>query len=54
MLDNYNRETTSGLEIYENGDKVGAYPDFPTALQAFLIETGYLGENGLPSDRNSN
>lgn len=51
MTDNYNREATWGLAIYENGEQVGIHPDFPTALRAFLIETGYLGEDGLPSDR---
>ena len=49
MLDNYNRETTSGLDIYENGETVGMHSDFPTALRTFLMETGYLGEDGLPS-----
>lgn len=51
MLDNYDRELTWGLEIYEDGEQAGAYPDFPTALRAFLIETRYLGEDGLPRDR---
>ena len=53
MVDHYNRELTWGLEIYEDGEQVGAHPDFPTALRAFLIEAGYLGEDGLPRDRAS-
>ncbi|EKV00583.1 hypothetical protein Lepto7375DRAFT_2706 [Leptolyngbya sp. PCC 7375] len=54
MLDNYDREVTWGLKIYEDGEQVGTHPDFPTALRAFLIEIGYLGEDGLPiSDRTS-
>ena len=48
MVDNYDREATWGLEIYQDGEQVGAYSDFPTALQAFLVEAGYLGEDGLP------
>lgn len=54
MVNNYDREATWGLEIYEDGEQVGAHPDFPTALRAFLIEIGYLDEDGLPiSDRAS-
>ena len=48
MLDNHNREEPWGLTIYEAGEPVGSHPDFPTALRAFLIEAGYLDENGLP------
>ncbi|NEQ55859.1 MAG: VCBS repeat-containing protein [Leptolyngbya sp. SIO3F4] len=48
MVDNYDREATWGLEIYEDGEKVGEHSDFPTALQVFLIEAGYLDEDGQP------
>lgn len=48
MVDNHNSEDPWGLEIYDDVEQVGVHPDFPTALQAFLIETGYLGENGQP------
>lgn len=48
MLDNYRREDSWGLAIYEEGEQVGEHADFPTALKAFLIETEYLGEDGLP------
>lgn len=48
MLDNYDREAGWGLEIYEDGEKVGAHPDFPTALRLFLIDTGYLDDEGRP------
>ena len=48
MLDNYDREATWGLEIYQDSEQVGTHPDFPTALQAFLVEAGYLNEDGLP------
>lgn len=27
---------------------VDKYPDFPTALTAFLIQQGYLNKNGRP------
>ncbi len=42
MLKNYDHQSDWGLEIYEGERKVGQYPDFPTALKAFLIQTGYL------------
>ena len=48
MVDNYRQDDTWGLVIYEDGEQVGTHADFPTALRAFLIEVGYLGENGLP------
>ncbi|MEM9264977.1 MAG: VCBS repeat-containing protein [Cyanobacteria bacterium P01_F01_bin.13] len=55
MVDNYSREATWGLDIYENGEQIGSYPDFPAALKAFLIEIGYLNEDGLPmEDRTQN
>ena len=48
MVENYDRESTWGLGIYDKGEEVGVHPDFPTALRVFLMETGYLGEDGLP------
>lgn len=42
MLANYDRTSDSGLEIYRGDEVVGRYPDFPTALRAFLIKEGYL------------
>jgi hypothetical protein len=48
MLANYDRSSRLGLEIYEGQTQVGTYPDFPTALRAFLIEQGYLNQEGDP------
>jgi hypothetical protein len=48
MLANYDRQSEWGLEIYKDDKAVGKYPDFPTALKAFLISTGYLDKNGQP------
>ncbi|MEO0348632.1 MAG: hypothetical protein AAF282_01125 [Cyanobacteria bacterium P01_A01_bin.15] len=48
MLDSYNPDSTWGLEIHEDGEKVGYHSDFPAALRAFLIETGYLNRDGQP------
>jgi hypothetical protein len=42
MLKNYDKKSDWGLEIYKNDTVVGKYPDFPTALKAFLIEQKYL------------
>ena len=43
MLANYDRTSDWGLDEIEEGErKAGKYPDFPTALRAFLIEEGYL------------
>ncbi len=43
MLDRYDKSSEWGLDIYSaDGEVVGRYPDFPTALRAFLEETGYL------------
>lgn len=42
MLANYDQTSDWGLEIYKNDEVVGKYPDFPTALKAFLKENGYL------------
>jgi hypothetical protein len=49
MLANYNRKSEWGLEIYKGDKVVGKSPDFPTALKAFLINTGYLDKNGKPT-----
>ncbi len=48
MLANYDRHSDWGLEIYQGDNVIGKYPDFPTALKAFLIKTGYLDKNGQP------
>jgi hypothetical protein len=42
MLANYDRTSEWGLEIYSAEKVVGQYPDFPTALKAYLIQQGYL------------
>ncbi len=43
MLEHYDQSSEWGLDIYSaEGEVVGSYPDFPTALRAFLEETGYL------------
>ena len=43
MLEHYEKSSEWGLNIYSaEGEVVGSYPDFPTALRAFLEETGYL------------
>ena len=42
MLERYDAESDWGLEMRnEEGDEVGMYPDFPTALEAFLADAGY-------------
>ncbi len=46
MLANYDRTSDWGLEIYKDGQVVYRYPDFPTALEAFLTEQGYLPAGG--------
>lgn len=49
MQVHYDRTSDWGLEIYsDTGEVMGRYPDFPTALQAFLIQLGYLDANGQP------
>ena len=48
MLKHYDRGSDWGLDIYQ-GDKVtGKHPNFPTALKALLIQTGYLDSQGQP------
>lgn len=44
MLNHYDQNSDNwGLDIYDdNGELIGSYPDFPTALKAFLIKQGYL------------
>ena len=50
MLANYDSRYNWGLDIYnDKGDVIGKHPDFPTALRAFLIESGYLLADGTPN-----
>jgi hypothetical protein len=51
MLANYDRKSQWGLEIYKGDKVVGKYPDFPNALKAFLIDTGYLDKAGKPMSK---
>ena len=44
MLANYDRTSDWGLEIYRGEKVIGKYPNFPTALKAFLIQKGYLSQ----------
>ncbi len=44
MLANYDRTSDWGLEIYRGEKVIGKYPNFPTALNAFLIQTDYLSQ----------
>jgi hypothetical protein len=53
MMARYDRKSDWGLEIYKGDKVVGKYPNFPTALKAFLINTGYLDKQGLPVKHNS-
>lgn len=48
MLANYDRTSDWGLAIYQENREIGKYPNFPTALRAFLIQQGYLDKNGKP------
>jgi hypothetical protein len=48
MLAHYDPTSDWGLEIYRDNKVVDRYPNFPTALKAFLIESGYLDRNGQP------
>lgn len=55
MLAHYDKKLDWGLEIYdEKNNQIGTYPDFPTALKAFLIETGYLDKQGQPIKSSNN
>lgn len=49
MLNNYDRKSHWGLDIYRVDQVVGKYPNFPTALRAFLVRTGYLTPDGKPA-----
>ncbi len=42
MLANYDRKSDWGLTIYKGDREVGQYPNFPTALRAFLQQRGYI------------
>jgi hypothetical protein len=48
MLENYDPKSDTGLDIYQEDKKIGEYADFPAALKAFLINTGYLDDHGQP------
>ncbi len=49
MLARYDKTTTWGLEKRDSqGREVGKYANFPDALKAFLIQSGYLDQNGQP------
>lgn len=49
MLAHYDRDPDMQYNIYnDDGEVIGRHPDFPTALRAFLIDTGYLNRNGQP------
>lgn len=52
MLAHYDPDDDSGIwgyNIYnEEREVVGKHPDFPTALQAFLLDWGYIEESDLP------
>lgn len=42
MLQHYDPQDRTGLAIYQGNIQRGEYADFPTALKAFLKETGYI------------
>jgi hypothetical protein len=49
MLAHYDRTDDWGLYTYtDEGEVVQTYPDFPTALYAFLQDLGYLDASGRP------
>ncbi|WOD40988.1 hypothetical protein [Nodosilinea sp. E11] len=49
MLAHYGRTDDWGLYTYtDDGEMVQTYPDFPTALYAFLQDLGYLDASGRP------
>ncbi len=49
MMARYDRTNDWGLERYDaEGNIIESYNDFPTALQAFLQELGYLDASGNP------
>ncbi|MEM9003479.1 MAG: hypothetical protein AAGE59_08140 [Cyanobacteria bacterium P01_F01_bin.86] len=50
MQVHYNQEDSWGLTVTNlDGEVVHNYPDFPAALSAFLIDTGYLTNTGEPN-----
>jgi hypothetical protein len=49
MLARYHRDDDWGLAQYnDEGEHIGDYPDFPTALHDFLKDLGYLDADGNP------
>ncbi len=45
MLAHYDKNSDWGLEMYdEQGNMTNKYPDFPTALKAFLVQQKYLDD----------
>jgi hypothetical protein len=44
LLDNYDKTSDWGLDIYSESTVIGKYPDFPTALKNFLLKNGYLSQ----------
>ncbi|NMG61121.1 hypothetical protein E1H12_22055 [Geitlerinema sp. P-1104] len=52
MLAHYDPDDDSGIwgyNIYnDEREVIGKHPDFPTALRAFLINSGYIDESDLP------
>ncbi|HEY9827208.1 MAG TPA: hypothetical protein V6D19_17355 [Stenomitos sp.] len=48
MLARYDRKSDWGLEQYKGDKVVGKHANFPAALKAFLIRTGYLDRTGQP------
>lgn len=49
MLAHYDRSDDTGLYTYtDDGEATQTYPDFPTALYAFLKDLGYLDASGRP------
>lgn len=50
MLAHYDPTSDWGLDIYdEEGNVVDRYPDYPTALRAFLTKLNYLTATGQPN-----
>lgn len=41
LLANYDKNSDWGLDIHGENTVIGKYPDFPTALRAFLLKNGY-------------
>jgi hypothetical protein len=48
MMARYDRKSDWGLAIYRGDKEIGKYPNFPTALKAFLMNQGYLDQRGNP------